>query len=82
MLEIDDPVYSDQTVYETYRTGAENPYVSGFVPEVRWVAGNEANPEEDELMQLEAEITNNEPDSPDETQGLVNNPSYIDNDGR
>jgi len=39
------------------------------------------NPEEDKLAQLAAQITNKEPEShPDETQGLVNNPSYIDND--
>ena len=66
-------------MYQTYRTDAENPYVSGYIREGRWVRGKEQDSEE-ELDQLEADTINHEPESPDETQGLVNDPSYIDND--
>lgn len=66
-------------MYETYRPGAENPYTSGFVQETRWVSDDGAE-SDDELEQLQDEIINDEPDTPDETQGLVNNPSYIDSD--
>ncbi|KAF9648741.1 hypothetical protein BDM02DRAFT_3186850 [Thelephora ganbajun] len=79
-LEAYDPTEDHSAVYQTYRVDAKNPYASGHVPETRWVSDDGADSEEEELEQLEAEITNNEPDIPDETQGLVNNPSYIDDD--
>ena len=47
---------------------------------MRWVSPDRADPEEEKLEQLGAEIINDEPEIPDETQGLVDNPSYIDND--
>jgi hypothetical protein len=47
-----------------------------------WVSDDRTDSEEEELAQLAAEITNNEPESPDETQGLVDNPTYLDNDDR
>ena len=74
-MEVYDPTEDQSTVYETYRIDAEHPYVSGYIPEVRWVPGDEADPGEPE--QLEGEIVN-EQDVPDETQGLVDNPSYVD----
>lgn len=58
-------------MYQTYRTNTENPYASGYVREMRWVPGNTSDSED------ETEI---EPETPDETQGLVNNPTYIDDD--
>lgn len=73
-------------VYQTYRVGAENPYASGFVQETRWVSGDAVDSDDlgdsddEELEQPRAEIINNEPGIPDETQGLDNNPSYIDDD--
>ena len=67
-------------VYETYRADAENPYASGYVRETRSASSDRADPEEEELERLGSEIINHEPDIPDETQGLVNNPLYIDND--
>ena len=60
-----------ETEYQTYRTGAENPYISGYEPEERWITG-----EGEELEQPGAQITN----VPVEAQGLVNDPSYIDED--
>jgi len=66
-------------VYQTYRVGAENPYASGYVQGMRWIPGDRAHSEEEELERIEAEIIN-EPVIPDETQGLVNDPSYIDGD--
>ena len=81
-MEIYDPNDSLLAVYQTYRTDAENPYASGHVQEMRWCSDHRANPEEEVLAQLEAQITNKVSESPDETQGLVNNPSYIDNDDR
>lgn len=75
-----DPIEDHTAVYETYRTDAENPYASGYIREMRWVPGERADLEEDELEQPETEIGDNEPDDPDETQGLANNPSYIDDD--
>ena len=71
-----DPIRDRTVVYETYQADAERPYASGYVPETRWVPVDRAGPEEE----LEREIINCEPDTPDETQGLVNNPQYIDND--
>ena len=67
-------------VYDTYRTDTEHPYASGYVHEGRWVSGDRVDSEEEELEQLAAEIINNGPDIQDETQGLVDNPSYIDDD--
>lgn len=66
-------------VYQTYRTNAEKPYASGYVPEGRWIPGNGPNPGEAELEQLRTQYINY-PVAQDETQGLVNNPTYIDND--
>ena len=68
-------------VYQTYRADAVNPYACGHVREMRWIPTDRARPR-DRLAQLEAEIINLEPEGPDETQGLVDNPSYIDNDDR
>lgn len=80
VLEIFDTVQSLQMEYQTYRTGVENPYASGYVQEPYWFSDDRVDPEEEELARLEAQITHNEPESQDETQGLVDNPSYIDND--
>lgn len=80
-LKIYDPIASCERVYQTYRTDAENPYASGFVQESYLSSDDRVNPEEDKLAQLAAQITNKEPEPyPDETQGLVDSPSYIDND--
>ena len=68
-------------VYQTYQADAGNPYAPGDIREMRWVPANRVRPR-DGLAQLEAEIINLEPEDPDETQGLVDNPSYIDNDYR
>lgn len=76
-----DPIEDHRTVYETYRTGFENPYASGYVRERRWVLDSETDLEE-ELEQLQSGIVTGEPDAPDETQGLANSPLYIDEDER
>jgi len=77
---VHDPIKDRTVVYETYQADAEKPYASGYIPEIRWVSVDRAGPEEEELERLGSEIINREPDTPDETQGLVNNPQYIDND--
>jgi len=77
---VHDPIQDRTVVYETYHADAEKPYASGYVPEMRWVSGGRAGPGEEELERLGSEIINREPDTPDETQGLVYNPQYIDND--
>jgi hypothetical protein len=74
-LEVYDPTEDQSSVYETYRIDAKHPYVSGYAPETRWVPGDGADPEETE--QFEEEIVD-EQDIPDETQGLVDNPIYVD----
>ena len=75
-----DPIQDRTVVYETYQADAEKPYASGYIPETRWVSGYRAGPEEEELERLGSEIINDEPDTPDETQGLADNQQYIDND--
>ena len=76
-----DPIQDRTVVYETCQADPEKPYASGYVPEKRWVSCGRADPEEEKLERLESEIVNREPDTADETQGWVNNPQYIDNDG-
>ena len=79
MLEVYDGSEERELTYETYRIDAENPYVSGYVPETGWVSsdGNHAG---EGLRQVEVEVANGEPDSPDEIQRLANNPTYFDDD--
>lgn len=67
-------------MYQTYRVGAENPYASGYAQDMSWIPGGGVGPEQEELEQLEAEFINNGTEIPDETQGLANNPSYIDDE--
>ena len=75
-----DPIQDRTVVYETYQADAEKPYASGYVPETRWVSGDRADREEEELERLGSEIINHEPDTADETQGFVGAPQYIDSD--
>ena len=74
------PIQGRTVAYETYRTGAGNPYASGYVRETRWVSGDRTDPEKEELEQLGSRMINREPDIPDGAQGLVDDPPYIDND--
>ena len=75
-----DQIEDHLAVYQTYRADAKNPYASGYVHEADWDSDDGDYSEEEELGQPEAEITNNEPDIPDETQGLENHPSYVDDE--
>lgn len=83
-MEVYDPIEDDVVTYETYRTDTEHPYVSGYVPETDWFSEDEADTNgadtDEDLGQFEAGIINSGPDVTDETQGLANNPSYIDDD--
>lgn len=84
-LEIYNPDEDLTSVYETYRTDAEHPYVSGYVPETE--SDDEVDSEsseeasEDTSEELQAETDDNEPDIREETQGLENDQLYVDEDG-
>ena len=75
-----DPIEDHTAVYETYRTDAEYPYASGYTHGTGSVSSDEPDSDEDNLEKFQAEIINREPDTSDETQGLANSPSYIDDD--
>ena len=75
-----DPIEDHTAVYETYRTDAESPYASGYVHGTGSVSSDEFDSYEENLEQFQAEIINREQDTSDETQGLANSPSYIDDD--
>lgn len=79
MLEVYNPEEEHTSIYETYRTDAEHPYVSGYVPEIQWISEDQAVQEE-ELEQLSAEIINGGPDIPNETQGLAHELPPVDDD--
>lgn len=65
-------------VYQTYRTDAEHPYVSGYVPEQY---SDDSDSSSGGSSGRSQEVTvGNEPNIPGETQGLVNSPSYVDDD--
>jgi len=77
-LEILDPIEDLTVKYETYRTDAEHPYVSGYVPDTHWYPGDRENSPEEETS--EHPQVENEPNIPHETQGSLGNALYVDDD--
>lgn len=55
-------------MYDTYRTDARHPYVSGYDPETHWFEETDSSEEDSE--EPEAEVVESEPGSSDEADPL------------
>jgi hypothetical protein len=78
-----DSIEDRQTVYQTYRTDALRT-LTLLDTFQKWIGSpmTGLTRKKKSWTARRSEITNNEPDTPDETQGLVDNPTYLDNDDR
>lgn len=89
MLKAFGPDGDQIAVYETYRTDAKHPYVSGYNPDPDWVTfGTDSSSEESSgesseksSEQSQEDIADDKQNIPDETQGLSNSPEYVDDEG-